>query len=101
VSAQNGPRSGGAFPLAPAARIDDGVLDVVIAANFGRLGTLGILPRVMAGTHLRHPLVRLLRGRALSIRWSAARPAHLEGELQPPCERFDAELRPASLRVIA
>lgn len=101
VSAQNGPRSGGSFPLAPEACLDDGLLDIVIAGDFGRLGALGILPRVLAGTHLNRPGVRLLRGRELSIIWSVPRPAHLEGELQPPADRIDVELQPASLRVIA
>jgi diacylglycerol kinase (ATP) len=101
VSAQNGPRSGGSFPLAPAARVDDGLLDVVIAGRFSRLGTLGILPRVLRGTHLDHAEVRLVQGRSLSVRWDMPRPAHLEGELQPPCARFDVEIRPSSLRVFA
>jgi diacylglycerol kinase family enzyme len=54
ISAQNGPRSGGSFPLAPEASIDDGLLDVVIAGEFSRPATLGILPRV-AGRHPSEP----------------------------------------------
>lgn len=101
VSAQNGPRSGGSFPLAPEASMTDGLLDIVIAGAFGRLGTLAILPRVLAGTHLSSPRVRLLHGRKVSVSWRLPRPAHLEGELQPPSERLDIELQPASLRVVA
>lgn len=33
VSVQNGPRGGGNFLIAPGARVDDGVLDVVVAAH--------------------------------------------------------------------
>lgn len=101
VSAQNGPRSGGSFPLAPDAVVDDGLLDVLVAGSFSRLGTLGILPRVMAGTHVGHQLVQLFRGRDLVIEWQTPRPMHLEGELLEACTRYDLRLEPRSLRVLA
>lgn len=100
VSAQNGPRSGGSFPLAPNAVVDDGLLDVLVAGSFSRLGTLAILPRVMAGTHLGHPLIQLFRGRHLLIEWRTPRPMHLEGELLEPCARYEIEVRPKSLKVL-
>ncbi|HEX7003105.1 MAG TPA: diacylglycerol kinase family protein [Trueperaceae bacterium] len=100
VSTQNGPRSGGSFPLAPHASVDDGLLDVVVAGKFGRIGTLGVLPRVMAGTHLDHPLVRLFRGRQVDIEWETPRPMHLEGELLQPSSRYEIEISPKSLRVL-
>lgn len=99
VSTQNGPRTGGSFLFAPDARIDDGLLDVLVAGDFGRLGTLRILPRVMRGTHLGHPKVLHLRGREVELRWAEPRPAHLEGEPQPACRRWRMRLEPRSLRV--
>ena len=100
VSVQNGPRSGGSFPLAPNAIVDDGLLDVVIAGSFSRLATLGILPKVLVGTHLVHPLVQLVRGKHLVIEWAEPRPMHLEGELLEPCSRFEVEVQPQSLKVL-
>lgn len=101
VSAQNGPRTGGGFLFSPDAKNDDGLLDVVIAAGFSRLGTVGVLPRVLRGTHLTHPRVRLVRGRCVLLRWAEPRPAHMEGELLPPSNHYDIRIEPKSLRVFA
>jgi YegS/Rv2252/BmrU family lipid kinase len=101
ASCLNGPRTGGSFRFAPSARLDDGWLDLLIAGSVGRLGTLGLLPRVMAGRHLGHPRVRHLRGRRVVMRWEAPRAWHTEGETFAPRDRFEIELRPASLRVLA
>lgn len=100
ASAQNGPRSGGSFSLAPDAAIDDGLLDLLVAGSFSRIGTLGILPRVMAGTHLGHPLVKMFRGRHMVIEWKSPRPMHLEGELLEPCSRYEVRVEPQSLTVL-
>lgn len=100
VSVHNGPRTGGSYRFAPDARLDDGVFDVVIAGEVGRLALATLLPRVPGGGHLDDPHVTLHRGREVTIDWDAPRIAHLEGEVLPACERFEATLRPASLRVV-
>lgn len=101
VAVQNGPRTGGSFRFAPHAVPDDGLLEVVVAAGFGRVGTLRILPRVMAGTHLDHPRVSTYRGRDIVVAWSAPRPGHMEGELIEPAATFRVCVQPKSLRVFA
>jgi diacylglycerol kinase (ATP) len=101
VAVQNGPRTGGSFLFAPGARVDDGAFDVLIAGEFGRLGTMGILPRVMRGTHLGHPRVHRFAARGLSLTWSRPMPSHAEGNLLPPADRFEVGMRPGALRVIA
>lgn len=101
VSCQNGPRTGGSFRFAPQALLDDGRLDVLIAGRIGRLGAVGLLPRVMAGRHLGHPQVRHLRASRVTMSWAAPRGWHAEGEVYPACGTFHLVIRPASLRVIA
>lgn len=101
VSTQNGPRTGGSFLFSPTAKIDDGLLDVVIAGEFGRLGTLNILPKVLKGTHVRHPKVKILQGKEVKLEWSKARPGHMEGELLGPATIFDIKIQAASLNVFA
>lgn len=101
VSTQNGPRTGGSFRFAPAARLDDGLLDVLIAGAIGRAGALALLPRVAAGRHLSHPRVLWVRGAHVSMAWAEPRGLHLDGETFPPCRRFDLAVRPASLHVLA
>ncbi len=101
VAVQNGARTGGSFRFAPHARPDDGLLEIVVAADFGRLGTLRILPRVMAGTHLSHPQVFTYQGCDVLLEWATARPGHMEGELLEPAAHFHIRVQPASLRVFA
>jgi diacylglycerol kinase (ATP) len=101
VSTQNGPRTGGSFYFAPQAKVDDGLLDVVIAGQFSRLGTLNILPRVMKGTHLSHPNILILRGKDILLKWQSVRPGHMEGELLAATETFHIQVKPKSLRIFA
>ena len=101
VSAQNGPRAGGSFLFAPGARVDDGVLDVVVAGRFGRLGTLAILGRVAKGEHEGHPQVARYAATALTVRWAIPTPAHAEGEILPTAAVYGVRILPATLRVMA
>jgi diacylglycerol kinase (ATP) len=102
VGVQNGPRAGGSFLFAPSACPDDARFDVVVAGSFGRLGTLGVLPRVMRGTHLTHPRIHAVRGQQVRVRWSNPVVAHVDGEVfERPAEAFEVELRAAALAVLA
>jgi diacylglycerol kinase (ATP) len=101
VSTQNGPRTGGSFYFAPQAKPDDGLLDVVVAGKFGRLGTLGILPKVMKGTHINHPKVLMLKGKDILLKWASPRPGHMEGELLTATNTFHIKVEPKSLKVFA
>lgn len=101
VSCQNGPRTGGSFRFAPEARLDDGLLNLVIGGRVGRIGVLDLLPRVVMGRHQGHAKVTSLRARRIGMRWQQPRHWHTEGELHAPETLFEIEVRPASLRVLA
>ncbi|MBS3934351.1 MAG: diacylglycerol kinase family lipid kinase [Truepera sp.] len=101
VSVQNGPSTAGGFLFAPQANLDDGRLDVVIATDLSRWGTVKLLPKVMKGRHLGHTQVMLAKAKQLSVRWSQPRPGHMDGELLPPESAFEICLRSAALRVLA
>ncbi|MFO7545314.1 MAG: diacylglycerol kinase family lipid kinase [Trueperaceae bacterium] len=100
VGCQNGPRTGGSFLFAPDARNDDGVLDVVVAGAFDKLGALGILPKVMRGRHVGHPKVHLFQGKDVRLSWARPQHAHAEGEQLTAGTSFHVTLRPAALRVL-
>ena len=104
VGTQNGPRAGGSFLFTPAARTDDGLLDVVVAGRFGRAATLALLPRLMRATHLNHPHIHFFRAHEVRVRWSSPVVAHVDGENlgdQDKHEDFAVCLRPAALQVLA
>ena len=58
---------GGGMRICPAADPTDGLLDVVVAGPVGRGTLMRIKPRVYAGTHVDHPLVRGYRARTVEL----------------------------------
>ncbi|WP_336707291.1 diacylglycerol/lipid kinase family protein [Oerskovia sp. USHLN155] len=59
VAVANGYRFGGGVQIAPDARIDDGLLDLVTAGPLTRLGAARIFPGMYQGKHVHHPAVDL------------------------------------------
>lgn len=90
---------GGGMYIAPDARIDDGLLDVVLSAKTSRLHFLRSMPRVFNGTHVREPSVTVLRGR--EVRVAASRPfeVYADGD---PIAVLPVEIRalPAAVNVL-
>lgn len=67
ANACNLPRFGGGMRIAPEARIDDGLLDLVIVKEMSRLALLAVFPKVYAGKHVGHPAVALIRTRRVEF----------------------------------
>lgn len=74
----NGACYGGGMRIAPSADPADGVLDLVVIGDVGRLELLNWLPSVYRGTHGRNPKVTMRRERAVAIQ--APLPVHADGE---------------------
>ena len=77
----NGGYFGGGMFIAPEARLDDGLLDVVIVGDFGKLELAKVFPRIYKGTHLRYPKVRLERDSLVRIASPQRFLVHADGEL--------------------
>ena len=67
VAVANAPLFGGGMKVAPAASMDDGLLDVVVAGPFSRTGLVRIFPSIYAGSHVRNPAVQVFRSRSVLI----------------------------------
>jgi len=63
----NLPRFGGGMRIAPEARIDDGLLDLVIVKEIPKSTLLSVFPKVYGGKHVGHPAVTLVRTRRAEI----------------------------------
>ncbi len=81
VAAANSKAYGGGMWLAPAAALDDGLLDVVIVGHVPKLRFLRLLPTVFKGQHVRQPNVEVRRAREVEI--SAERPFTLYADGDP------------------
>jgi len=100
VSVQNGKRTGGSFLFAPNAVLDDGIFEIIIAADFKAYEVPIILPKLITGKYLPNPKIHVFRGKDVSLTWEKERPGHMEGELLAASADFKATLLPKSLRVI-
>ena len=102
VTVCNAPYVGAAYALAPEARVDDGLLDVVIFRGVGVLRLLLHLALVAGGRPLPPPPgVQLVRARKVEIATRRRRPlpAHVDGDtVGVTPTRF--EVCPAALRVV-
>lgn len=67
VTVGNTASIGGGMRLAPDARVDDGLLDVLVATPLSRWALLRLFPRVFRGTHVTDEHVSIERGRVVTI----------------------------------
>jgi len=99
----NLPRFGGGMQIAPHAKIDDGVLDLVIVKEIPRRTLLTIFPKVYSGKHVGNPSCLFYRTRRVEI--TIDRPMTLYGGGEPvrpmaAGEPVSAEVVPAGLKIV-
>jgi len=100
VCIANGPREGGGFFSAPDAQPDDGLLDLCIVREIGRLPMLSLVPRFMNGSHVNHESVTMARAKRVIISSPDDLIAHADGEmLCTDAHRLEFEILPQRLRV--
>jgi YegS/Rv2252/BmrU family lipid kinase len=99
VAAANSKAYGGGMWLAPAAALDDGMLDVVIVSHVPKLRFLRLLPTVFKGQHVRQPNVEVIRATEVEI--NAERPFTLYAD-GDPIASLPVKVRalPGAVRVI-
>ncbi len=100
VLIQNTPYTGGGLRIAPAAKVDDGELDVVVVDDIGKMDLLWNLPRVYRGRHLGHRHFRTFRCRSVEIQSKEALEGTLDGDAfgSTPVR---VEVCPGALRIIS
>lgn len=81
VACANASTYGGGMVMAPAARLDDGLLDVVLSEASSRTHFVRTLPRTFKGTHVEDAHIHVLRGR--EVRVSADRPFTIYADGDP------------------
>lgn len=94
----NGRYVGGGMYMAPHASPDDGLFDVIVIGDIGKLEFLANVPRVYRGTHLKNRHVSSHRAREVSVETEERMLVQADGELigQPP---VSFRIVPKALRV--
>ncbi|HET9299992.1 MAG TPA: diacylglycerol kinase family protein [Candidatus Polarisedimenticolaceae bacterium] len=98
----NGTTFGGGMRIAPQAVLDDGLLDLVLVREVGKLELLRVFPRVYRGAHVDHPAVSVARAREARV--IADRPLVPWGDGEPlhevPAREITFRVVPRALRVV-
>jgi diacylglycerol kinase (ATP) len=100
VAVANGPSYGGGMKVAPHASLDDGLLDVVVIHEIGKLEFLRTFPKVFFGRHLEHPAVAVHRAARVDLDADRTLAVYADGE---PAGTLPAtfEVRRAAITVLA
>jgi diacylglycerol kinase (ATP) len=97
VIVANGRWHAGGMKLAPDARADDGVFDVVLIGDVSKLDFVTTSPKLYTGGHVGHPRVEVVRTASVTV--AAARPLPIEVEGEPVgTTPARVEIVPPSLR---
>ncbi|MEO8528629.1 MAG: diacylglycerol kinase family protein [Pseudolysinimonas sp.] len=99
VALGNGVSLGGGMKITPDAKLDDGLLDVLVVQPVSRTAFLRIFPRVFKGTHVTDPRVQITHAKKVRIEAEGIA-AYGDGEriaLLP----IDVEVVPGALRVLS
>lgn len=97
----NGQVEGGNFHIAPKAKLDDGILEVISVPPMSRLNLLLHLPLFLYGKQHLSKKIRHRRARKLSIALDHPLPVHVDGEqVGLDISSISLEVIPASMKVL-
>ena len=100
VAVANGPSYGGGMRVAPQASLGDGLLDVVVIADIGKLEFLRTFPKVFSGRHIEHPAVTVHRAARVELDADRTLAVYADGEAAGTLPAT-FEVRPAAITVLA
>ncbi len=96
----NGRQYGGGAVVAPRARLDDGLLDIVVFEDAGALEVLANAPRLFLGSIERFRRYRWLQASAAELTGPASFLHHRDGEPEAATARVEVRLEPHALRML-
>ena len=100
VAVANSGVFGGGMFLAPQARLDDGLLDVVMIRDMPKRRLLRALPKVFTGDHVHEPGLEFATAR--EVAFHADRPFNVQADGDPIADLpATVRVQPAALRVMA
>jgi YegS/Rv2252/BmrU family lipid kinase len=101
VTFANSPELGNGAKIAPAARLDDGLLDLVVFEERSRLATLAGVPRLFTGSIARLRGISMQQIERATVESDQPIGFHVDGEPVQGGSRLEARVFPAALKVCA
>ena len=100
-AAANGQSFGKGMRVAPSARVDDGLADVVVVGHVPRWQLPWRLTQLYLGRHLAAPMVRYRQGRRVTFEpLEPFPPLELDGDGSPPGQPTELRVVPGALKVL-
>ena len=99
VCVGNGESLGGGMKVTPDAKVDDGLLDVLVVQPLSRTAFLRIFPKVFTGEHVKDRRVEVHQVKKIRIE-AAGVVGYADGDRFAPLP-IDIEVRPGALKVLA
>jgi len=100
VAFVNGRQYGGAATIAPGARLDDGLLDIVVVEDAPLVEVLANAPRLFLGGIERFRRYRRIAAPQALLTGTAPTLFHRDGEPEPAAERLEVRVEPRALSVL-
>ncbi|HEV8230545.1 MAG TPA: diacylglycerol kinase family protein [Candidatus Limnocylindria bacterium] len=99
VVAANGTHFGSGMYIAPGAKPDDGMLDIIVGGDLGRWASLVALTKIYRGTHIDGKTILAFRARTVDIELDRELPTEIDGE-PGRARRLAIGIRPGALTVL-
>jgi diacylglycerol kinase (ATP) len=99
VVAANGTHFGSGMRVAPAAKLDDGLFDIVVGGDLGRWDSLVALGKIYRGTHVDGRTILAFRAASLDVELFEPLPMQADGEASR-VESLRVRMRPRALTVL-
>jgi diacylglycerol kinase (ATP) len=99
VCVGNGESLGGGMKVTPTAKVDDGLLDVLVVEPLSRTAFMRIFPRVFTGEHITDSRVHVHKVKHIRIEADRV-VGYADGDRFAPLP-IDIEVRPGALKVLA
>ncbi|MEW9121424.1 MAG: diacylglycerol kinase family protein [Thermotaleaceae bacterium] len=77
----NGKYYGGGMKVTPDAQIDDGYFSICLIKELGKLKILSLFPTIFTGEHIKEPVVKLYRGKEISVRSEGPLLVNVDGDI--------------------
>lgn len=97
VAVMNQPYEGGGFRFCPDAKMDDGLLDVIVVSDIPRLKVLCLLPTAFFGKHTHFKGVDIFQCKEIRVKVDEKAPIHADG--QPVAVEDEMKVRVAEQQI--
>jgi len=91
---------GGMFKINPGASLQDGLFNLCYVKTMGRMKALISIYRVLKGTHVNLPEVKMFKISSLKVSSPELLPWEVDGEVQKPQKKFNFQIFPGALNIL-